>query len=65
MPNSFELAAKDTDFIQREMDFTLNLLISKKLLKEGLITQIEYDEIDTILKEKYNPFLLAFISENP
>ena len=47
------------------MDFTLNLLISKKLLKEGLITQMEYDEIDTILKEKYNPFLLAFISENP
>ena len=34
-------------------------------LKEGLITQMEYDEIDTILKEKYNPFLLAFISENP
>jgi hypothetical protein len=65
MPNSFELAAEDTDFIQREMDFTLNLLISKKLLKEGLITQMEYDEIDTILKEKYNPFLLAFISENP
>ena len=65
MPNSFELAAEDTDFIQREMEFTLNLLISKKLLKEGLITQIEYDEIDTILKEKYNPFLLAFISENP
>ncbi len=65
MPNLFELAAEDTDFIQREMDFTLNLLISKKLLKEGLITQIEYDEIDTILKEKYNPFLLAFISENP
>ncbi len=65
MPNSFELAAEDTDFIQREMDFTLNLLISKKLLKEGLITQMEYDEIDKILKEKYNPFLLAFISENP
>ena len=65
MPNSFELAAEDTDFIQREMDFILNLLISKKLLKEGLITQMEYDEIDTILKEKYNPFLLAFISENP
>ena len=65
MPISFELAAEDTDFIQREMDFTLNLLISKKLLKEGLITQMEYDEIDTILKEKYNPFLLAFISENP
>ena len=65
MPNSFELAAEDTDFIQREMDFTLNLLISKKLLKEGLITQMEYDEIDTILKEKYNPFLLAFFSENP
>ena len=65
MPNSFELAAEDTDFIQREMDFILIFLISKKLLKEGLITQMEYDEIDTILKEKYNPFLLAFISENP
>ena len=65
MPNSFELAAEDTDFIQREVDFTMNLLISKKLLKEGLITQMEYDEIDTILKEKYNPFFLAFISENP
>lgn len=65
MPNSFELAAEGTDFIQREMDFTLNLLISKKLLKEGLITQMEYDEIDIILKEKYSPILLAFISENP
>lgn len=65
MPNSSKIVSETSDFIQREIDFNLSILVSKKLLKEGLITEMEYNEIDTILERKYSPFLSAFISQNP
>ena len=65
MPNSSKIVSETSDFIQREIDFNLSILVSKKLLKEGLITEMEYNEIDTILERKYSPFLSAFISKNP
>lgn len=65
MPNSSKIVSETSDFIQREIDFNLSILVSKKLLKEGLVTEMEYNEIDTILERKYSPFLSAFISKNP
>ncbi len=65
MKNNFNLVSENSDLIQREMDYNLNILISKELLEKGLITQTEYEEIDKILKQKYNPSLSVFIFENP
>lgn len=65
MKNNFNLVSENSDLIQREMDYNLNILISTELLEKGLITQTEYEEIDKILKQKYNPSLSVFIFENP
>ncbi len=65
MSNLLDLVSETSDLMQRETDYNLNLLISKKLLEKGLITQKEYAVIDTILKKKYCPNLSMFISENP
>lgn len=65
MPKQLDFISDTSDLMQRETDYNLNLLISKKLLENGLITQKEYAVIDTILKKKYRPNLSVFISENP
>lgn len=54
----------DRDLMQREMSYQLSMLISKALLKKGLLTPAEYAEIDTILRQKFRPSLSIFISEN-
>ena len=38
--------------------------MAKTMLEKGLITEKEYSEIDTILLEKYRPYLGALLSEN-
>lgn len=38
--------------------------MGKSLLEKGLITQEEYAEIDTILLQKYSPYLGGLLSEN-
>lgn len=36
----------------------------KSMLEKGLITEEEYAETDTILLEKYQPYLGTLLSEN-
>lgn len=38
--------------------------MAKTMLENGLITEEEYAEIDTILLEKYRPYLGTLLSEN-
>ena len=38
--------------------------MAKSMLEKGLITEEEYAEIDTILLEKYRPYLGTLLSEN-
>ncbi len=64
MSNLLAITSETASLMQREMAYNLNLLISKKLLEKGLITQAEYDKIDTIFKQKYCPSLSVFVSEN-
>ena len=54
----------DTDLIKREMSYQVQMLLTKKLLRMGLLTDSEYAEIDTILRQKFRPSLSVFISEN-
>jgi hypothetical protein len=37
---------------------------AESMLEKGLITEEEYAEIDTILLEKYRPYLGTLLSEN-
>ncbi|WP_294491288.1 SHOCT domain-containing protein [uncultured Ruminococcus sp.] len=54
----------DTDLIKREMSYQVQMLLTKKLLRMGLLTDSEYAEIDTILRQKFRPSLSVFISES-
>jgi len=55
---------EDNNLMKRETEYRLQLAYSKRLLKMGLIKQSELKQIDTILRQKYQPALSAFISEN-
>ncbi|MCD8299572.1 MAG: hypothetical protein LUC41_00100 [Clostridiales bacterium] len=50
--------------IRNDMLYHAALSIGKNMLGDGLITKEEYDEIDTILLEKYRPYLGTLFSEN-
>ncbi len=56
--------SKPNNLMQREMSYQVQMLLTKKLLRMGLVTQSEYAEIDTILRRKLRPSLSMFISKN-
>ena len=63
--NSTDKDNKNSTLMQRETDYSLCRKISERLLKMGLLTKEECIRIDTILRQKFQPSLSMFISENP
>jgi len=49
---------------RNDMLYHAALSIGKTMLEKGLITVEEYAEIDTILLQKYRPYLGSLFSEN-
>ena len=49
---------------RNDMLYHAALSIGKTMLEKGLITEEEYAEIDTILLQKYRPYLGSLLSEN-
>ena len=47
-----------------DMLYHAAISIAKTILENGLITEEEYVEIDTILLEKYRPYLGTLLSGN-
>lgn len=47
-----------------DMLYHAAISIGKNLLKKGLLTEKDYAEIDTILLQKYRPYLGSLLSEN-
>lgn len=47
-----------------DMLYHMSLSVAKAMREKGLITADEYDEIDTVLLAKYQPYLGRLISEN-
>ena len=47
-----------------DMLYQVSLSVAKTMREQGLITADEYDEIDTVLLAKYQPYLGRLISEN-
>ena len=50
--------------LRNDMLYHAAISIAKSMLEKGLITEEEYAEIDTILLEKYRPYLGTLLSEN-
>ena len=43
--------------LEQEKNYRISVIISKELMAKGLITKEEFDRLDTILLEKYQPIL--------
>ena len=50
--------------LHNDMLYHASISMAKSMLERGLITEEEYAEIDTILLEKYRPYLGKLLSEN-
>lgn len=50
---------------EQEKNYGAAVSILKTLLSKGLITQREYDKIDTIFKRKYNPPIAGLSGKTP
>ena len=48
-----------------ELRYRVSLSVAKSMLKEGVISQEEYQQIDTILLEKYRPTLGTLLAGKP
>ena len=48
-----------------EMQYLSALSIANNLLSRGLLTEEEYAVLDTILTERFKPFLGKLLSETP
>ena len=47
---------------EAEKNYLLAITIAKNLRKTGLLTEAEYQEIDTKLKDQYSPKFSALLS---
>ena len=50
--------------LRNDMLYHMALSMTKTMLEKGLLSQEEYAEIDTILLQKYQPYLGRLFSEN-
>ena len=55
----------DKEEFQAEKMYQMGLYIAKAMLKEGLITEEEFSEIDTILLDLYRPVLSTLLAGKP
>ena len=47
----------DYEKFYRQMMYSVTMAIVRKSLKEGVITQEEYDAADRLMREKYTPVM--------
>ena len=50
--------------LRNDMLYHTALSMAKTMLEQGLLSPEEYTEIDTILLQKYQPYLGSLFSEN-
>ena len=48
-----------------ELRYRMSLSVARAMLKEGVISQEEYQQIDTILLEKHRPTLGTLLAGKP
>ncbi|MGX6991075.1 SHOCT domain-containing protein [Pseudolactococcus reticulitermitis] len=50
--------------VKADMLYHISLSVAKSMLENGAISQTDYQKIDTILLEKYHPYLGELLSPN-
>ena len=53
----------NTDHYSREEAYQLTMHYVRKMLDKALISQQEYDAIDTIMRQKYRPIFVTFMEQ--
>ena len=53
----------NTDYYSREEAYQLTMHYVRKMLEKALISQQEYDAIDTIMRQKYRPIFVTFMEQ--
>ena len=48
---------------KREIVFQMTMHYVRKMLEKSLISQQEYDAIDTIMRQKYRPIFVTFMEQ--
>ena len=54
----------DKNEFKREKLYQATMLVAKKMLKNGMISIEEYQEIDVKMNEKYKPIFGTLLSQN-
>lgn len=54
----------DKNEFKREKLYQATMLVAKKMLKNGIISTEEYQEIDVKMNEKYKPIFGTLLSQN-
>ena len=54
----------DKQRIKAEINYQMSILLAQKLFDEGAISKSEFNKIDQLLIEKYNPYLGRLTSPN-
>ena len=55
---------QDKNEFKREKLYQATMLVAKKMLKNGIISIEEYQEIDVKMNEKYKPIFGTLLSQN-
>lgn len=53
----------DKDNFRNEKLYQATMSMARKMLHDGLISEEEYPQIDTIFREKYRPVIGALLSD--
>ena len=59
------MVTMDKKEFQAEKMYQMGLYAARTMLKEGLITEEEFSEIDTILLDLYRPVLSTLLAGKP
>ena len=53
----------NTDYYSREEAYQMTMHYVRKMRDKALISQQEYDAIDTIMRQKYRPIFVTFMEQ--
>ena len=53
----------NTDYYSREETYQMTMHYVRKMRDKALISQQEYDAIDTIMRQKYRPIFVTFMEQ--
>lgn len=53
----------NTDSYTREEAYQMTMYFVRRMCEKGLLTDTEYEAIDTIMRQKYQPIFVTFMEQ--